>query len=32
MLAHSAGGDLALLLAARHPRRVRTLTPITARA
>ncbi|MFC0850158.1 alpha/beta fold hydrolase [Streptomyces noboritoensis] len=32
LLAHSAGGDLALLYAARHPHRVRTLTLITARA
>ncbi|MFF1677992.1 alpha/beta fold hydrolase [Streptomyces sp. NPDC058256] len=32
LLAHSAGGDLALLYAARHPRRVRTLTLVTARA
>ncbi|MFF0290551.1 alpha/beta fold hydrolase [Streptomyces sp. NPDC005262] len=32
VLAHSAGGDLAILHAARHPRRVRTLTLITARA
>lgn len=32
VLAHSAGGDLALLYAARHPRRVRTLTLVTARA
>ncbi|MFG2629055.1 alpha/beta fold hydrolase [Streptomyces sp. NPDC048473] len=32
MLAHSAGGDLALLYAARHPQRIRTLTLITARA
>ncbi|RPK69547.1 hypothetical protein EES42_18425 [Streptomyces sp. ADI95-17] len=31
-LAHSAGGDLALLHAARHPRRVRSLAPIAARA
>ncbi|MEV6550584.1 alpha/beta hydrolase [Streptomyces sp. NPDC051597] len=32
LLAHSAGGDLALLYAARHPHRVRTLTLVTARA
>ncbi|MET8748159.1 alpha/beta hydrolase [Streptomyces sp. NPDC004728] len=32
VLAHSAGGDLALLHAARHPRRVRNLSLITARA
>ncbi|MEU8685737.1 alpha/beta hydrolase [Streptomyces sp. NPDC048611] len=32
LLAHSAAGDLALLYAARHPRRLRTLTLITARA
>ncbi|MFB8035733.1 alpha/beta fold hydrolase [Streptomyces sp. NPDC056004] len=32
VLAHSAGGDLALLHAARHPRRVRSLALITARA
>ncbi|WP_406481646.1 alpha/beta fold hydrolase [Streptomyces platensis] len=32
LLAHSAAGDLALLYAARHPQRVRTLTLITARA
>lgn len=32
LLAHSAGGDLALLYAARHPQRVRTLTLVTARA
>jgi pimeloyl-ACP methyl ester carboxylesterase len=32
ILTHSAGGDLALLYAARHPRRVRTLTSITGRA
>ncbi|MEV6399452.1 alpha/beta hydrolase [Streptomyces sp. NPDC051907] len=32
VLAHSAGGDLALLYAARHPRRIRTLSLITARA
>ncbi|WP_328907430.1 alpha/beta hydrolase [Streptomyces sp. NBC_00234] len=32
VLAHSAGGDLALLHAARHPQRVRTLTLITSRA
>ncbi|WP_414507345.1 alpha/beta fold hydrolase [Streptomyces sp. NEAU-L66] len=32
LLAHSAAGDLALLYAARHPRRIRTLTLITARA
>ncbi|MEU9289080.1 alpha/beta hydrolase [Streptomyces sp. NPDC048275] len=32
LLAHSAGGDLALLYAARHPRRIRTLTLVTARA
>ncbi|MGW6141159.1 alpha/beta fold hydrolase [Streptomyces sp. NPDC055144] len=32
LLAHSAAGDLALLYAARFPRRVRTLTMVTARA
>ncbi|RVU19872.1 alpha/beta hydrolase [Streptomyces antnestii] len=32
LLAHSAAGDLALLYAARHPRRVRTLTLVTGRA
>ncbi|MEV0218506.1 alpha/beta hydrolase [Streptomyces sp. NPDC050704] len=32
LLAHSASGDLAILYAARHPRRVRTLTLVTARA
>jgi pimeloyl-ACP methyl ester carboxylesterase len=32
VLAHSAAGDLALLYAAGHPERVRTLTLITARA
>ncbi|QHC25083.1 alpha/beta fold hydrolase [Streptomyces sp. GS7] len=32
LLAHSAGGDLALLYAARYPRRVRSLTLVTARA
>ncbi len=32
ILAHSAAGDLALLHAARHPRRVRSLTLVTARA
>ncbi|GHA23248.1 hydrolase [Streptomyces spiroverticillatus] len=32
LLAHSAGGDLALLYAARYPQRVRTLTFVTARA
>ncbi|GII28034.1 alpha/beta fold hydrolase [Planotetraspora mira] len=32
VLAHSAGGDLALLYAAAHPRRVRTLILVTARA
>jgi pimeloyl-ACP methyl ester carboxylesterase len=32
LLAHSAAGDLAILYAAAHPRRVRTLTLITARA
>jgi pimeloyl-ACP methyl ester carboxylesterase len=32
VLAHSAGGDLAILYAARHPQRIRTLTLITARA
>lgn len=32
VLAHSAGGDLAILYAARHPERVRTLTLVTARA
>ncbi|GAA1236091.1 alpha/beta hydrolase [Kitasatospora nipponensis] len=31
LLAHSAAGDLALLYAAAHPRRVRTLTLVTAR-
>ncbi|MCK7626158.1 alpha/beta hydrolase [Streptomyces sp. RS10V-4] len=32
ILAHSAGGDLALLYAARFPHRVRSLTLVTARA
>ncbi|WP_328556831.1 alpha/beta fold hydrolase [Streptomyces sp. NBC_00358] len=32
LLAHSAGGDLALLYAVRHPGRVRTLTLVTGRA
>lgn len=32
VLAHSAGGDLAILYAARHPERVRSLTLVTARA
>ncbi|MFD0308943.1 alpha/beta fold hydrolase [Streptomyces sp. NPDC127119] len=32
LLAHSAGGDLAILYAARCPRRVRTLTLVAARA
>ncbi|GAA2306536.1 alpha/beta hydrolase [Streptomyces caniferus] len=32
LLTHSAGGDLALLYAARYPQRIRTLTLITARA
>ncbi|MBH1938856.1 alpha/beta hydrolase [Streptomyces sp. AV19] len=32
VLAHSAGGDLAILYAARHPQRIRTLSLITARA
>ncbi|MFJ6833979.1 alpha/beta fold hydrolase [Streptomyces sp. NPDC091209] len=32
LLAHSAGADLALLYAVRHPRRVRTLTLVTGRA
>ncbi|MEU8781493.1 alpha/beta hydrolase [Streptomyces sp. NPDC048637] len=32
LLAHSAAGDLALLYAARYPRRIRTHTLITARA
>ncbi|MEW9528401.1 alpha/beta fold hydrolase [Microbispora sp. NPDC049125] len=32
VLAHSAGGDLAILYAARHPGRIRSLTLITARA
>ncbi|MFJ8010555.1 alpha/beta fold hydrolase [Streptomyces fagopyri] len=32
VLAHSAAGDLALLHAAAHPHRVRTLTLVTARA
>ncbi|MFE5483479.1 alpha/beta fold hydrolase [Streptomyces sp. NPDC056527] len=32
VLAHSAGGDLAILYAARYPRRVRTLSLIAARA
>ncbi|WP_329119207.1 alpha/beta fold hydrolase [Streptomyces sp. NBC_01465] len=31
LLAHSAAGDLALLYAAAHPQRIRTLTLITAR-
>ncbi|CAL9424556.1 alpha/beta fold hydrolase [Streptomyces sp. enrichment culture] len=31
LLAHSAAGDLALLYAARHPHRVRSLTLVTAR-
>ncbi|MFJ2744866.1 alpha/beta fold hydrolase [Streptomyces sp. NPDC087440] len=31
LLAHSAGGDLALLYAATYPQRVRTLTLVTAR-
>ncbi|MER5641271.1 alpha/beta hydrolase [Kitasatospora sp. NPDC002227] len=31
LLAHSAGGDLALLYAARYPERVRSLTLVTAR-
>jgi len=31
LLAHSAAGDLALLYAAAHPQRIRTLTMITAR-
>ncbi|MFF0745573.1 alpha/beta fold hydrolase [Streptomyces sp. NPDC004111] len=32
LLAHSAAGDLALLYAARYPRRIRSLTFVTARA
>ncbi|MFI9102325.1 alpha/beta fold hydrolase [Streptomyces fildesensis] len=32
ILAHSAAGDLAILYAARYPRRVRSLTLVTARA
>ncbi|WP_441249390.1 alpha/beta fold hydrolase [Kitasatospora sp. McL0602] len=32
VIAHSAGGDLALLYAARYPQRLRTLTLVTARA
>ncbi|WP_369245028.1 alpha/beta fold hydrolase [Streptomyces sp. R41] len=32
LLAHSAGGDLALLYAAGYPRRVRSLTLVTGRA
>lgn len=32
VLAHSAGGDLAILYAARHPQRIRSLALITARA
>jgi pimeloyl-ACP methyl ester carboxylesterase len=32
VLAHSAGGDLAILYAALHPQRIRTLTLVTARA
>jgi pimeloyl-ACP methyl ester carboxylesterase len=32
LFAHSAAGDLALLYAARHPGRIRSLTLITARA
>jgi pimeloyl-ACP methyl ester carboxylesterase len=32
VLAHSAAGDLAILYAARYPRRIRTLALITARA
>ncbi|MFJ6795186.1 alpha/beta fold hydrolase [Streptomyces sp. NPDC091268] len=32
LLAHSAAGDLALLYAARHPERIRSLLLITARA
>jgi pimeloyl-ACP methyl ester carboxylesterase len=32
LFAHSAAGDLALLYAARHPERIRTLALITARA
>ncbi|MFE2430700.1 alpha/beta fold hydrolase [Streptomyces sp. NPDC059373] len=32
LLAHSAAGDLAILYAARHPERIRSLTLITARA
>ncbi|MEV5379027.1 alpha/beta hydrolase [Streptomyces nondiastaticus] len=32
VLAHSAGGDLAILYAARYPHRIRTLSLITARA
>ncbi|MFE2283375.1 alpha/beta fold hydrolase [Streptomyces sp. NPDC059443] len=32
LLAHSASGDLALLYAARHPERIRSLVLVTARA
>ncbi|MFF3615835.1 alpha/beta fold hydrolase [Streptomyces sp. NPDC002580] len=32
LLAHSAGGDLALLYGVRHPERVRSLTLVTGRA
>jgi pimeloyl-ACP methyl ester carboxylesterase len=32
LLAHSAGGDLALLFATRHPERIRSLTLVTGRA
>ncbi|MFG2191883.1 alpha/beta fold hydrolase [Streptomyces sp. NPDC048639] len=32
LLAHSAAGDLAILHAARHPQRIRSLTLVTARA
>ncbi|KAB2386399.1 alpha/beta hydrolase [Actinomadura montaniterrae] len=32
LLAHSAGGDLAILYAARHPERVRSLTLVAGRA
>jgi pimeloyl-ACP methyl ester carboxylesterase len=32
VLAHSAGGDLGILYAARYPQRIRSLTLITARA